>query len=244
MASFSLRKVFISSSFPLLLLLASCGGGSGGGLFSSSSTTTEPDRTPTFPNASSITDSGSISGFSYGLWNEAGPSDSRVLRADIIDRNAIFISDRLFQYPQDSVTVTYKDNDGFRGIYSYKGKTGEIISDVFIEATFSGYIDPYLTGYIGQDRDIIMGDDNFGYIRLGLNDIDANGNFSNNIYLSGGDSGGDGTVEGSFSNDGTSSTHPQFIAGEIKLKRFYKDFENYDSRSSNSLVGVFVAEKQ
>ena len=243
MFSFSSRKVFISSSFPLLLLLASCGGGSGGGLFSSSSTTTEPDRTPTFPNASSITDSGSISGFSYGLWNEAGPSGSRVLRADIIDRNAIFISDRLFQYPQDSVTVTYKDNDGFRGIYSYKGETGEIISDVFIEATFFGYIeiDPRLTGYIGQDRDIIMGGDNFGYIDLGLNDIDANGNFSDTIYLS---RGGDGTVEGSFSNDGTSSTYPQFVAGEIKLKRFYKDFENYDSRSSNSLVGVFVAEKQ
>lgn len=225
---------------PLALLLSACGGGGGG----VTSTFGQPDPTPTPIFAPSITDSGTLSGFSYGLWNQPVAGGARNLTADILGRNSIFSSNKTFEYPRKSLDVTYSDNNGFKGIYSYKGQTGQITSDVVIEATFSSFIsiDPYLTGYIGKNTDIVMEGDNFGEIRFSDFDIHNNGKFRDDeIYFSDGFN-GSGTLTGAFSRDGSSSNHPHYIAGEVKMKRFSKSFLD-DSRSDNSLVGVFVAEK-
>ena len=87
-----------------------------------------------------------------------------------------------------------------------------------------------------------MEGDNFGEIRFSDFDIHNNGKFRDDrIYFSDGFN-GSGTLTGGFSRDGSSSNHPQYIAGEVKMKRFSKNFSD-NSRSDNSLVGIFVAEK-
>lgn len=190
---------------------------------------------------------GSISGFSYSLSNQPVDGLARNLNADIIDRNSTFNSNN-FQYPRDnSITATYSNDDGFKGIYSYKGKTGSITSDVSIEARFSRFTSnkPYLTGYIGLNRDIVIEGNNFGHIRLGFNYITDSGNFSNTSIGLSNSSGhpGTGSIKGAFSNDGSVTNYPQFVAGEVKLKGFSTDFLD-DYNSDNAFSGVFVAEKK
>lgn len=202
-----------------------------------------PEPTPTpipDPNINSI------EGFNYFVSNTISSNGvSRDLVADIIDRNTAF-SAGSFRYPLDSITATYSNDNGFRGHYSYNGRTGDIVSDVSIEVSFYQFSDPYLTGYIGTGKDIVIGGDHFGHIRIGLTDITGNGKFRyNSPHLS--NSGNfsfdqTGYVKGAFSNDGSSISHPNYIAGEVQVKGFSKDFYD-DHNPNNSLVGVFVAEK-
>ena len=228
-------------SFPLLFFLLVVVVVLGGGDTLTPNFNPDP---PTPNSAPSITDSGSIEGFSYNLSNQPREGLARNLIADIISSNSEFSSNN-FQYPRDeSITATYSNDDGFQGIYSYKGKTGSITSDVSIEVEFTSFIEPYLTGYIGQDRDIVIEGNNFGHIRLGVIDITNSGNFSeNDISLSNSNGHPEtGNIKGSFSNDGSTTNYPQFIAGEVKLKGFSTDFLD-DFNSDNALTGVFVAEK-
>ena len=189
--------------------------------------------------APSITDEGSIDGFNYSLLNQ--PSVYlRILRSSIIDENSLF-SSFSFQYPKDqSITVNYYNEDGFKGIYSYEGKTGEIISDVSIDATFDSSENTSISGYIGLDRHIVIGGDNFGRIRFSGSISDNSRSFtvysnSRNIKVD--------VFDTQFSGDGSKQNYPSRIAGEVQLKGF-------DGRSSghqisdNALSGVFVANSE
>ena len=188
------------------------------------------------PFASSITDSGTLSGFSYGLWNEPGSGNSRILTADILSRNNEVnpnYSLRDFSLPT-GITATYRNDNGFKGIYNYEGRTGHLTSDVVIRAEFTSdpnLVTPYVVGHIGQDRDLVIEGDNFGYIRF-TGDINGNGKFDADYVNLSNNFGETGTVIGAFS-DVKYNRNPSLVAGEVKIKGRSRE---------NAIVGVFVAE--
>ena len=104
-----------------------------------------------------------------------------------------------------------------------------------------------------------MGGINFGQIKFSANDVSENGQFiDNSSQIS--FSNKSITVEksfnelkGSFKNDGSSTSFPTQVVGELKMKRFYDGSplmsnpneytNNLYSRGDNALAGVFVADK-
>ena len=236
------KSILASAS---LVLLVGCGSGS-------EVTTTPVIFEPTTPPknlelspAASISEQGTLSSFSYGLWNEPGPGNSRQLTANFLNSNTLFNPrnpDRNFRYiSPETKTFTYKNPTGFKGIYSYKGNTGNITSDVTIQADFySSDINPWIKGYIGKDKDIILEGDNFGEINF-HEQANSNGVFTEQLICAFSEGcSGSGTIVGAFSNN-SSGEIPQFIGGEVKIKGF--GILGNSSRN-NSLVGVFVAEKE
>ena len=155
-----------------------------------------------------------------------------------------------------AVEVTYEKEDGFHGFYSYKGSSGQIIEDVTLKARFNNPSIKALLieGYIGDSGGIVMNGTNFGQIRFSANKAD-NGQFldSNQVQFS--NLGiraeiGFNEVRGSFKNDGSSTSFPSQVVGELKMKRFfdttsnvYEYNDNLLKRGDNALAGVFVADK-
>ena len=211
----------------------------------------------------------------------------RLTEVDIISQNDAFNPDHAnyeFQYRNDiplteKIEVTYHKEDAFSALFSYKGSNIQILEDVTLKATFP---DPQLKyigieGYIGGDDGITMGSTNFGQIRFSVIDVsDENGLFDgqftditqvrfSNIHINPGEN---NVVKGSFKNDGTTSTFPTQVVGELTMKGFYdastrldptrldvdgtrlegtNGFEKYeknrDSRGDNALAGVFLVDK-
>ena len=176
---------------------------------------------------------------------------TRALEADILSNGAFSFARSLFLYPtEDRVVVNYTNDNGFMGLYSYKGETGRIVnSDVAIEVTYrpAWLGTPSIRGWIGRRKPIVLGGDYFGRIELDYSvDVTGGGKFiDNNVELSGDENSYNsiGTIKGSFSNDGTSSNYPDYVAGEVELVGFSKEWGD-DNAHQNSIVGVFVAEEE
>lgn len=237
---------------PDLKLSLSCGdeGGSGS---RSSATPTKPEPKPPAATetvapsyAGRSTDMGSIEGFEYSILNDPAGGGARRLVAEIIDRNPKFSSDD-FHYPAEYVTVNYTNDDGFKGVYTYEGNAGKFTVDVEIEARFSTYRKPTVTGSIGKGKPIVLEGDHLGAIELDYSvDVTETGRFTdpdvdlshneNSYYTT-------GTVRGQFSNDGTLDKHPDYVAGEVTLRGFSKTWGDDDGHR-NSIVGVFVGERE
>ena len=139
-------------------------------------------------SAPSITDKGSIAGFNYSISNKPRGGVGRDLMADIINRNVTFSTNNNFQY-QDAdniINLNLSNNDGFRGVYSYEGQTGTIEADVFISLYFydpstSHIGDSHIKDIIiGRERNIVMGNYNFGRITTSYSqpNITDSGKFS------------------------------------------------------------------
>ena len=160
------------------------------------------------------------------------------------------------------IEVTYTKQNGFHGVYSYKGSSShEMQEDVTLKATFfDSLINPtaIIHGYIGDDNGITMGGTNFGQIRFSANDVSEDGQFidSNQISFSKKNitvEKGFNELRGSFKNDGSTTSFPTQVVGELKMKRFYDGSplmsnpneytNNLYSRGDNALAGVFVADK-
>ena len=197
-------------------------------------------------------DSGTIEGLSYGLWNEPGASipgqSSRILRSEFLSRNNIInpdYSERNFDANRN-FNLVYQDDYGFTGVYHHNGKTGEVISDVYLEvrlynSKFTDYRSFRITDFaIGVENPIVIEGENLGRLDgiFSYNNINSNGffrdtnkyyTFSNVFYSS-------GNSKGAFSSSDSSEGTPNLVAGEVKVR--YGDFT---SPSKNSLVGIFVA---
>ena len=101
--------------------------------------------------------------------------------ADIINRNVTFSTNNDFQYYDAGTVLVLTNNDGFRGVYSYEGQTGTIEADVFISLHFSDTLTPYIEDiFIGRERNIVMGNYNFGHITTSYSspNINDSGKFS------------------------------------------------------------------
>ena len=201
----------------------------------------------------------------------------RDLEANLIGRtnNAAFNpSDANYNFAyknidlKKKIEVTYTKGSGFHGFYSYKGRSGQITEDVILKATFNNKEKialPYIEGYIGDNNGITMNGTNFGQIKFsatkigGIGDntledgqfIDkevrfSNGNISSDI--------GFRELRGSFKNDGSTTSFPTQVVGELEMKRFFdqsplasNNYSEYDKnlskRGDNALAGVFVADK-
>ena len=192
----------------------------------------------------------------------------RLLTADIIGRNNAFNPEDAnynFRYKNidhhKKIEVTYTKEDGFSGFLSHKGETSDLTEDLTLKATF---FDSSITktaiidGYIGDDNGITVGGTNFGQIRFSANDVSENGQFidSNQISFSNKNitvEKGFNELRGSFKNDGSTTSFPTQVIGELKMKRFYdqsplinnpKEYtNNLYSRGDNALAGVFIADK-
>ena len=200
----------------------------------------------------------------------------RDLEANLIGRtnNAAFNpSDANYNFAyknidlKKKIEVTYTKGSGFHGFYSYKGRSGQITEDVILKATFNNKEKialPYIEGYIGDNNGITMNGTNFGQIKFsatkigGIGDntledgqfIDkevrfSNGNISSDI--------GFRELRGSFKNDGSTTSFPTQVVGELEMKRFFdqsplasNNYSEYDKnlskRGDNALAGVFVAD--
>ena len=231
--------------------------------------------------APAVGQSSSISGTGYNAdytvnnnWYSADFTTSlegkdRHLEANIIGRpsNAAFNpsdANYNFRYKNidntKTIEVTYTKADGFHGFYSYEGASGQITEDVTLKARFNNPSIKALLieGYIGDSGGIVMNGTNFGQIRFSANKAD-NGQFldSNQVHFS--NLGiraeiGFNEVRGSFKNDGSSTSFPSQVVGELKMKRFfdtspirnqnvYEYNDNLFKRGDNALAGVFVADK-
>ena len=161
--------------------------------------------------------------------------------------------------PLKYVEVTYEKEDGFIGLYSYKGSSGEITEDVTLKATFNNPSIKALLieGHIGDSGGIVMNGTNFGQIRFSATKadngqfLDKQVRFSDPVIRA---EIGFGELKGSFKNDGSSSKFPSQVVGELKMKRFFDTSpirnnkvleynENLYSRGDNALAGVFVVDK-
>ena len=201
----------------------------------------------------------------------------RNLEANVIEKNDAFNplhQNYNFRYKNNirginSIEVTYRRKDGFYGLFSYRANSirtsAELLGDVALKATFrndrSGkLIFPYIKGYIGDNGydDIIIGSVNFGRINFSATDISEDGQFtSNTVHFSNKEISMDmgfNELRGSFKNDGSITSFPTQVVGELEIKRFFdaSPIKNNDSdghrrnlfeRGDNALAGVFVADK-
>ena len=196
------------------------------------------------PQAPAITDKGSIEGFSYQLWNEPRSGTARELRTFFWDANDHLHRTNTFRTNKSySWRVNYYKSNGFKGLYSYQGATGKITTDVSIDVTFESFgvssASDGVKGYIGRDKNIVMGGYNFGYIRFA-----SGANFSDyvnsiRIDLSNNQSHGSGSLTLGFSSDSSSENPPSHVGGTLTLRGFSDDYSY--AIPDSSLVGVFVA---
>ena len=198
---------------------------------------------------------GNIGPFSYGLWAIDRPEDNRASLS--IPRGEVLYppADVSVDYP---IEVTYQKEDGFRGIYVYKDQTGVITSDVDLILTFwadynNNVHEVSARGFIASPFEM-AGDSFQGISTLGVTVEPDNGSITYSSMRFGSidtkqslqDHGTyelnlgftKGNPEGSISLE----KYPDHVGGELKITGFSLDeTENY---SDNSLVGVFVGDKE
>lgn len=249
------KSVFLSLALPLpILFLSACGSGGGG---NTSSIILPPGRTTPAPQppqppsrppvAPSITDSGTLNRFDYGLWNTPEPGRNRALKASFSGNDYEDYFGGEFDLPYDNnVRAVYQNDNGFMGIYSYKGRTGEIVSDVKIDVDFN-YSTISVEGWIGQRKPIYMNNQLFGELSFNEFSLD-HGEFMQDTFFNFSECSLcsiDGKIEGKLSNDGSNTRAPSLVSGTVEIYGFSKDFrDNEPTRRDNALVGAFVAEKQ
>ena len=161
------------------------------------------------------------------------------------------------------IEVTYTKANGFIGLYSYEGSSGEITEDVTLKATFFniGSTGFSIEGYIGDNNGITMEGTNFGQIKFSTSKISEDGQFiidNGSLHFSNltirPESGTFNILRGSFKNDGTRFSFPTQLVGELEMKRFFDTSavrsnqpleynKKVFSRGDNALAGVFVADK-
>ena len=161
------------------------------------------------------------------------------------------------------IEVTYTKANGFIGLYSYEGSSGEITEDVTLKATFFniGSTGFSIEGYIGDNNGITMEGTNFGQIKFSTSKISEDGQFiidNGSLHFSNltirPEKGTFNILRGSFKNDGTRFSFPTQLVGELEMKRFFdtspvrsNQLLEYNkkvfSRGDNALAGVFVADK-
>ena len=184
------------------------------------------------------------------------------------------INNYLFPKPNSGrLIANYSRTNGFSGIYSYKGRSGNLTGDVNIRFIYGARSDDKsvaISGSIGKD--LIMNGDNFGIIAIAGSIDPKTGTFTlgDNPYnspmpcfamyshaakpdhryhyrLHENVNSGTTSVVGSFSNDGAkgnAKAHlPNHIAGEIRMEGFYQGSDATNSQH-NKLVGVFVGDKK
>ena len=232
-----------------------------------------------YPPAPPIHKSGKLNMFSYGLWSKSVQNReyNYALNRGLI---AQFYGDeyeKKFSGSLNHLTcpscgvvgpIVYEDDNGFSGIYTYRGETGSIVSDVKIKIyiTNSHHSPLSMSGEIGNKKPIIINNYNFGKITLGAsgggsrNDIsifdDLKGGVSLNsdFLYTDGNSGyltNKARVDAIFSNDGVhgplenGGSFPSLISGRLVLNGFDEDdMGNPQGRNlDNSILGVFIAEK-
>lgn len=240
------------------MILAGCGSGGGSSSPAPSVPSTLSQFTPpssasfglptlnqlTSPSpAPHITDSGSVEGFFYFLSSVPEPGRNRGLLAHFTGGEYTSLVSGSFNHPK-GIDVVYLNDNGFKGIYSLNGKTGEIISDVRIEMEFTPYGSGFLDGWIGQRKNIVMNGYNFG--ELTFSDIlTETGGFEDRYIFFSGDGvySPDGKITGRLSTDGTSAEAPGRVFGAVEIYGFSNNWrDNEPTRRDNSLVGVFVGE--
>ena len=230
--------------------------------------------------APAVGHSSSISGTDYSVdytvnnnWYSADYTTSlegkdRHLEANLIGRsnNAAFNPSHAgysFTYNKVSrknTEVTYSKTNGFEGFYSYKGSSGQITEDVTLKVAFKNiwHKSYRIEGYIGDSNGITMGGTNFGQIKFSAYGLPEDGQFiDKNIGFSStgiSTETGFNELRGSFKNDGTSTSFPTQVVGELKMKRFFDTSpirnkkwleysDNLFKKGDNALAGVFVADK-
>ena len=191
--------------------------------------------------------------------------------SSIVSSDCQTINNYLFPKPNSGrLTATYSRSNGFSGIYSYKGRSGNLTGNVTLYFSYGARSDDksvYITGGIGNN--IIMNGDNFGIIAITVSIDPETGTFNTDHHpYAGGPyfaerrsgnhttnafkvnenvNSGTGSVVGSFSNDGSAGNAranlPDHIAGEIRMEGFYQGSDATNSQH-NKLVGVFVGDKK
>ena len=184
------------------------------------------------------------------------------------------INNYLFPKPNSGrLIATYSKTNGFSGIYSYEGRSGNLTGDVNIRFIYGARSDDKSVGISGSiGKDLIMNGDNFGIIAIAGSIDPKTGTFTlgDNPYnspmpyfamyshagrptyhyhyrLHENVNSGTTSVVGSFSNDGSAGNSkanlPNHIAGEIRMEGFYQGSDATNSQH-NKLVGVFVGDKE
>ena len=84
----------------------------------------------------------------------------------------LFILTEAIEFTEEELLVKYSSLAGFRGLFSWEGKSGEITTDVSIDINFgkrleNGGVGAHVKGYIGKDtNNLVFGDHNFGHIEF------------------------------------------------------------------------------
>ena len=166
------------------------------------------------------------------------------------------------QFTKEKISVNYSNSEGFRGLFSWNGESGEITADVSIDVDFgttleNGEIGASITGYIGKDKNLVLGkgksfEHNFGYMefdghfdpsgrkklheRFTLGELKFSNGKLRNIYYEP-EHMGRKLVIYNFSQDSDNTDSPTYILGFIHALISNNDTFNDD----NALVGAFVA---
>ena len=206
--------------------------------------------------APSITDKGSILGFDYQIWNKPGYPDDpeytwRSLSTDFWENHGSLFTRYNGHYktkylPENPVILKYSNPTGFRGLYSYKGESGKITADVSMDVLFTERSGTgILKGYIGKNKNIVIGGYNFGHIKFSSHSPGGSHNYLASSYYSlsndkNPDSGSDRDwFNIAYSKDESATTPPSYIAGGLTLRAFSDS--TFYTVDDSSLNGVFVA---
>ena len=214
--------------------------------------------------APEVSREGFIDGLPYGIWSRPDPDDElgdgdyiRNLEIDFSRLSNVFNYEAGVYWSQqdNDIWLNYYNADGFKGVYSYEGKTGTITADVSIDISMDGHTGSNalrMVGYIGKERNIIMAGRNLGYITVkdttdrsyfGSRDrYSSLGNYTNDVYLSNDKLQDSGGLRYIFSNNSTGD-FPSHLGGELWIRGFSQTNSGFDS-DDNSLTGVFVAHSE
>ena len=211
---------------------------------------------------------GSIGMFDYGLWASQNFLDNKI---EFLEKTTKFNPGRTASDYTSHITATgsnplrYKKKDGFKGAYVYEGEIGTLTGDVELELHFdSNKI--RVVGDISRSLEI-EGENLYGIgirstidfttgvggslessallanprLRFGVHDsdwdlditeIDDHGQAKLKMVLS---------PDGIQAQTGVPETYPSQIAGELEINKFKINASDGDN---NTIVGVFVADKQ
>ena len=126
---------------------------------------------------------GNLGMFSYGLWASDRPEDNRAELSIPMNREILYplppVKTVVGVQVRDSIELTYKKEDGFRGAYIYKDQIGTIESDVHLNATYtsspSGRANISIKGFVAKPF-TMEGDSFQGIVLQGLT-VAANDGF-------------------------------------------------------------------
>ena len=222
------------------------------------------------------TQEGLLSVFEYGLWNNDYHKDNRTYLS--IPRESIVYPltpvksvdvGGSFENVRDSITLTYKKEDGFHGLYTYEDVTGKFKSDVHLRAVYSstaqGHGTVTINGIISEP--FTMNADNFNGIIIHQVILDPN---TGSLAANGNPKVSFGTIEFDPSSDVISpqiqtihtpgtfdlnmgitggkndavklKNYPRHVGGEFQIKDF--SIDGVDYAADNSIVGVFVGDRE